>query len=368
MKIVIFGHKYVPSREGGVEIVVENLAVRLAKAGHDVTILNRKRKQYKPISEYKGCRIENIFTVNNRSLDAIVYAFFATLKARRLIKKRLADIVHIHAEGPCNFLGLLPKKEKRSGTKVIVTIHGLDWQRGKWGGFASRIIKRGERKAVKYADEIIVLSENNKHYFADTYNRQTTYIPNGVNKAEFYAPDIIKEKYGLDKGSYVLFLSRIVPEKGVHYLIDAWDLVKNRIKTDKKLVIAGGSSHSDEYFESVMHSAEKDHSIITTGFVEGQLLRELLSNAYLYVLPSDIEGMPMSLLEAGAYGLPTLTSDIPENTEVVGTGGVTFKKGDVSDLADKLEMLLAGIPAHMASPKIKSWEEVVEKTMEVYKK
>ena len=367
MKIVMFGHKYVPSREGGVEIVVENLAKNLVKAGHQVTRLNRKRKQYEHIGEYCGCKVEEVFTVNNRSLDAIVYAFFATLKVKKLIKKGLVDVVHVHAEGPCNFLGLLPKKEKRHGVKVVATIHGLDWQRGKWGGFASKMIKRGEKKAVRYADEIIVLSENNKKYFAETYGRETTYIPNGVDNPEFLPPQIIKEKYGLSERSYVLFLSRIVPEKGVHYLIDAWKIVKNRMMTDKKLVIAGGSSHSDEYYEEVMKCVEGDDTIITTGLVEGDELKELFSNAYLYVLPSDIEGMPMSLLEASAYGLPRLTSDIPENAEVVDGNGFTFKSGDVNDLVDKLAMLLTGIP-DMPAPDIRSWDEVTEKTIEVYER
>lgn len=245
----MIGHKYVPSREGGVEIVVEELATRMAAQGHEVTLFNRKRKEYPTISEYKGCKVKNIFTVNKRALDAIVYAFFATLKARKLLKRRQVDIVHFHAEGPCFFLNLLPGKKRRPGTKVVVTIHGLDWQRGKWGGLATRILRAGERRAVKYADEIIVLSRNNKTYFREMYHRTTKYIPNGIQPPELRPAEIIKEKYGLGMNDYILFLARIVPEKGLHYLIPAWKKVVEQTGTGKKLVIAGGSSHSDEYFK-----------------------------------------------------------------------------------------------------------------------
>ena len=213
MRIVMIGHKYVPSREGGVEIVVEELATRMAAQGHEVTLFNRKRKEYPPITEYKGCKVENIFTVNKRALDAIVYAFFATLRARKMLKKKQVDIVHYHAEGPCFFLNLLPKRKRRPGTKIVVTIHGLDWQRGKWGGLATRILRIGERKAVKYADEIIVLSHNNKTYFRETYHRTTKYIPNGIQTPEPRAAEIIKQKYGLEMNSYILFLARIVRKR-----------------------------------------------------------------------------------------------------------------------------------------------------------
>ncbi len=367
MNIVMVGHKYVPSRDGGIEIVVEELSSRLAKFGHKVTILNRKRKEYKKFEEYKGCKIEEIFTINKKSFDAIIYSFFATLKIRKLIKKKKVDIVHYHAEGPCLFLNLLPKGKKRNGTKIVVTIHGLDWERGKWNGFASKIIKSGEEKAVKYADEIIVLSQNNQCYFKQKYGRETNFIPNGVSKAEFHEPEIIKEKYGLIKNSYVLFLARIVPEKGLDYLLKAWESVKN--STDKKLVIAGGDSNSKKYFESIKNKVQNDPTIIMTGFVKGQILQELYSNAYLYVLPSDIEGMPMSLLEALSYGNICLVSNIRENTEIINKDCFVFNKSDVEDLANKLKKALAlNLHPHTNVYQIYEWDDIVKKTFELYKK
>lgn len=369
MRIVMIGHKYVPSREGGVEIVVENLATRMAEQGHEVTLFNRKRKEYPKINEYKGCKIENIYTVNKRSLDAIVYTFFATLKARKLLKNGQVDIVHFHAEGPCFFLHLLPKLSKRPGTKVVVTIHGLDWKRGKWGGLASRILKKGEKRAVKYADEIIVLSKNLKTYFRERYHRTTKYIPNGIQPAVIREADLITKNYNLTKNSYILFLARIVPEKGLHHLIDAWKLVRQQISTEKKLVIAGGASHSEEYYNEITEKVQGDDSIVMTGFVQGQILEELFSNAYLYVLPSDLEGMPMSLLEALSYGNVCLVSDIPENTEVINEDCYVFRRGNVDRLRHQIKKIInLNLKTHTNMIVPYTWDDVVQQTIEIYKR
>lgn len=368
MKICMIGHKTVPSRDGGIEIVVEELASRMVKEGHEVTLYNRKRKNNPSKLEYKGIKLKDIFTIDKKSLDAIVYSYFATKKAIKEEKKDKYDIIHFHAEGPCLFLNLLPKKKKRK-YKVIVTIHGLDWQRGKWGGFASWIIKKGEKKAVKYADEIIVLSRNVKKYFREEYHRTTKFIPNGITLPVLHKPEIIKNEYGLDKNGYILFLARIVPEKGLDYLIDAWKKVKQEIITDKKLVIAGGNSHSGDYFQSIVDKVKDDDSIIMTGFVEGQKLQELYSNAYLYVLPSDIEGMPMSLLEALSYGNCCLVSDIPENVEVINEDCFVFKRGDVDRLRHQIKKIInLNLKTHENMVIPYTWDDVVNQTLEIYKR
>jgi len=371
MKICMIGHKTVPSRDGGVEIVVEELASRMVQNNNEVTLFNRKRKQNTSAKEYKGIHLTDVFTINKKSLDAIVYSYFATKKAIKMAKKGEFDVIHFHAEGPCNFLykfGKLNSNKRKKLPKVVVTIHGLDWQRGKWGGLATKILLRGEKQAVKYADNIIVLSENNKKYFKDTYNRETTFIPNGVSEAILHEPEVIKEKWNLDKNEYVLFLARIVPEKGVHYLVEAWKKLKNEIDTNKKLVIAGGSSHSQDYYNQIKAMIGNDDSIIMTDFVSGQSLHELFSNAYLYVLPSDIEGMPMSLLEAIAYGNCCLVSNIPENTEVITEDSFTFKKGNVEDLKTKLEEIIKlDIKSHEKMVQVYSWDDVTKKTLEIYK-
>lgn len=258
------------------------------------------------------------------------------------------------------------------GKKVVATIHGLDWQRSKWGNFASFVLKFGEKQAVKHADEIIVLSHNVQNYFKENYGRDTVFIPNGITKPEIKAAEKITERWGVVKDSYILFLARLVPEKGAHYLIEAY----RQLHTDKKLVIAGGNSHSAEYVSKIHRIAEKDENIILTNFVQGQELDELYSNAWVFVLPSDIEGMALSLLEAMSYGNCCLVSDIQENMEVVEDKAVSFKKSNVDDLKKQLQNLLIH-PETVAAYKTQSreficrkydWDRVTERTIEVYKK
>lgn len=335
LKIAMIGHKRIPSREGGVEIVVQELATRMVDEDYSVVAYNRsgyhvsgKEFDESKSKFFKGIRIYTIPTFQNGKLNAIVYSFLATMHA----VFRKYDIYHYHAEGPCAMLGILKLFRKR----IVVTIHGLDWQRAKWGNFATRVLKYGEKQAAKHADEIIVLSKNVQDYFKKTYNRDTLYIPNGVNRPELQEAKEITEKWGLKKDEYILFLARIVPEKGVHYLLEAFaDVV-----TDKKLVIAGGSSHSNEYMNQITEMAGKDPRVVMTYFVQGRKLEELYSNAYAFVLPSDIEGMAISLLEAMSYGNCCVVSDIPENTEVVGVRALTFEKGNVEDLRRVLQEIV----------------------------
>lgn len=372
MKIAMLGHKRIPSREGGVEIVVEELSTRMAKKENEVTCYNRggkhvmdKGQKQEDIKEYKGVKIKKVFTIDKKGLAAMTSSFFATLKA--LFSK--AEVVHYHAEGPCAWMWIIKFFSKK---RIIATIHGLDWQRAKWGGFATKYIKYGEKVAVKYADEIIVLSKNVQDYFKKEYNRDTKFIPNGVSKPDILKPNIIKKKYKLEKDSYILFLGRIVPEKGLHYLIDAY----KKIKTEKKLVIAGGASDTDSYFNELKDKAKGNDKIIFTGFVQGKELDELYSNAYIYCLPSDLEGMPLSLLEAMSYGNCCLTSDIPECATVLEDKGVTFKKSDLEDLKTKLEELLKKQKIVEKYKKESqyyileryNWDDVVDKTLKLYRK
>lgn len=334
LKIAVFGQKRIPSREGGVEIVVEELATRVASLGNQVTVYNRSGHHVsgsefdeKRLKSYKGVRIKTVPTIQRKGLAAVSSSFFASLCAAW----GNYDVVHIHAEGPA-FWCAIPKF---FGKRVIVTIHGIDWARAKWSNsFGSKYIKKAEQKAVKHADVIIVLSKNVQDYFREQYNRETFFIPNGVNRPNLEEAKEITERWGLNKDGYVLFLGRIVPEKGLKYLVDAW----KDIKTDKKLVIAGGTSDTDDFAIDLKKNC--GDNVIFTNFVQGQVLRELYSNAYVYTLPSDLEGMPLSLLEAMSYGNCCLTSDIPECAEVVEDKAVLFKKSDVADLREKLQNLL----------------------------
>ena len=370
-KIAMFGHKRW-SREGGVEIVVKELCTRMAQKGCEVTCYNRSGHhvsgaEYDSVdeTEYKGITQKYVPTIEKKGLAAVSSSFFAALCSAF----GKYDVVHIHAEGPA-FFSCLPKM---LGKRVVVTIHGIDWQREKWqSGFGSKFIRQGEKNAVKYADEIIVLSKGVQEYFKETYGRETHFIPNGVNRPQIRKANLITEKFGLKKDSYILFLGRLVPEKGIRYLVEAF---KN-VKTDKKLVIAGGSSDTDSFMEELKELAKSDDRILFTGFVQGAMLDELYSNAYIYTLPSDLEGMPLSLLEAMSYGNCCLVSDIPECAEVVEDKALIFKKSDVEDLREKLQdacdhpemvMKMKKQAADFICEKY-NWDEVVKETMKLYRR
>lgn len=366
-RIGMFGQKHVLSREGGVEIVVKELATRMAERGHFVTCYDRKTHHVSGDTsldtrrEVNGVKIIPVWTIEKKGLAAMTSSLSAAWKTAW----GNFDVVHIHAEGPAAMTWLPKIRSKR----VVVTIHGLDWQRAKWSGFASKYIKWGEKQAVKWADEIIVLSSSVQEYFRSTYGRETIVIPNGVSRPETMEAIEIKKQWGLEKDSYVLFLGRIVPEKGLRYLVDSW----KGIKTDKKLVIAGGSSDTEEYMNELKEIAGYD--VIFTGFQQGRVLEELYSNAYIYTLPSDLEGMPLSLLEAMSYGNCCLVSDIPECAEVVEDKAAVFKKSDVEDLRKTLQDLLnhpekvteykAGA-ADFITAKY-NWDDVVDRTLELYR-
>jgi len=366
--VSMFGQKRL-SREGGIEIVVKELCTRMARDGCQVTCYNRSGHhvsgaEYDNKIEYDGIRQKFVPTIEGKGLAAVSSSFFAALYSAF----GKYDVVHIHAEGPA-FFSWIPKM---FGKRVVVTIHGIDWQREKWkSGFGSKFIRQGEKNAVKYADEIIVLSKGVQDYFRDTYGRETKFIPNGVNRPIVREPQIIKEKFGLNKDEYILFLGRLVPEKGLRYLVEAF----KKVKTDKKLVIAGGSSDTDEFANELRKMAKDDDRIIFTGFVQGEELDELYSNAYVYTLPSDLEGMPLSLLEAMSYGNCCLVSDIDECASVVEDKAMVFKKSDVDDLREKLQQA-CDKPKMVKKYKEEAadficekynWDDVVDKTMELYR-
>ena len=372
ISIAMLGHKRIPSREGGIEIVVEELAVRMAARGYRVTCYNRsghhvsgKEFDTRRGGEYRGVRLKTAAAINRKGLAAVTSSFFASLAAA----VGPYDVVHIHAEGPAAFCWL----PRLMGKRVVVTVHGLDWQRAKWkGGLGARYIHLGEKMAVRFAHEIIVLNRAAQQYFKDRYGKETRLIPNGVSRAEYAAPDRIREVFGLEKDAYLLFLGRMVPEKGIHYLIEAF----RGVQTDRKLVVAGGASDSEAYIDRLKEQAGGDSRIVFTGFVQKELLRELYSNAYVYVLPSDVEGMPLSLLEALSYGCCCVTSDIPECVDVTGEYGVAFQKGSAVDLRVKLQELCDDIGqvyrrregAADYVCRRHRWDEVVDRTLELYQK
>lgn len=358
MKIAMIGHKRIPGREGGVEVVVEELSTRLAALGHDVTVYNRRKKGLAQPSVYNGVRMKVVPTIEKKSTDAVVYSALASLQA---VFGRY-DVIHYHAIGPSFFL-FLPHL---FGIRTVVTVHGLNYKTPKWKGFGAKFIKAGEKITAKYADEIIVLSKEQQKYFKEVYNRETRFIPNGTTLADPVDAEVIRQQFGLEKNGFVLFVSRVVPGKGLEYLLEAY----RQIDTELPLVIAGDSVFVDGFYQMIQKKAAEDERVRLIGFVEGRALQELYSNARLFVFPSEAEGMPMCVLEALSYNCSCLVSDIPENLEVGKDYVYSFRSCDVEDLKDQLQKALeAGVRKQGSREYIEnnySWDQVVEKTVSCY--
>ena len=335
LHIAMLGHKSIPSRRGGIEVVLTILCPMLVDRGYQVTCLNRAIKNTKVVEEhvirngwYKGVEVMELKTVDRQGWAAVTSSIVGAFK----VAFGNYDIVHFHAEGPCMMMWL----PKLFGKKCIATVHGLDWKRDKWKhGLGSLYIYLGERVMVRRADKIIVLSHSAQDYFKEKYGRETELIPNGVEPVTRRKPDLITKKFGLKGGDYFCSVSRLVEEKGIHDLITAY----KQIETDKKLLIVGDDLDKTDYIKEIKSMAENNSNIIFAGFQSGETLEEIYSNAYAYVIPSNLEGMSIGLLEAMAYGNAIIASDIPEIQEVSADDAIYFKCGDSKDLADKLQMI-----------------------------
>jgi len=360
LKIAMIGQKGIPATYGGIERHVEEIATRLVERGHQVDVYTRMHYA-RHGGEYRGVRSRRLVSVNTKHFDAITHCGICTLHA--LFSKY--DIVHFHALGPSVFAGI----PRLSGAKTVVSVHGLDWERGKWGKFATWFLRLCEQPAIFFPHKTIVVSRTLKEYFDEKYPREVVMIPNGANPGIRRLPNKIK-RYGLDKHRYILFVGRLVPEKGCHYLLEAF----GKLDTDTHLVMAGGSSFSDGYVDSLMRIRGGDERIHMLGYVYGDLLDELWTNAYIVVQPSVLEGLSISLIEAISHGKCVLVSDIPENLEVVEECAVSFRTRDVNDLSLKMEELIADPERVEAvaeacrrhAEEHYSWNRIVDATEAVY--
>lgn len=362
MRLAMIGHKDFPSRSGGVEVVVFELSTRLAQRGHSVTVYNRGRRAGDNQGSVQGVAYVRTATSQRQSLNALLYSITATLQA--LPQKY--DLIHYHALGP-SVMMLLPHLR---GIPTVATVHGLDWQRAKWNRLGAAYLKLGERIIARYADEVIVLSRDVQSYFWNTYGRSTNLIENAVTPIETAPCCEIRRQFGLERHEYVLYLARIVPEKGLHHLIRAF----RRCEGPYRLAVTGELPDND-YGREIRRLADGCDRIVFTGFVQGQVLQELYSNCALYVLPSHVEGMALTLLEAMSAGARCLTSDIPENTDVLGEFGTFFISGDEESLYQALSSLLSQPAENPRAEEQRqlirrqySYDTMVEKTLAVYEK
>lgn len=362
----MIGQKGIPAVYGGIEKHAQELAVRLYDQGNEVFAYTRPYYTAKTKKQYNGINLISVPSIKTKHFDAISHTLFSTIHA--LFSNY--DIIHYHAVGPA-LLSFIPRIFKPK-TKIVVTFHCLDRQHQKWGAFAKLMLWLGERAACKFAHEVITVSRTLRDYCYEVYNTQTNYIPNGISAVQNVKPSIINQKYNLKEDDYIIVVSRLIPHKGIQYLISAY----KQIETDKKLVIVGDSSFTDEYVKQLKKQAADRADIIFTGFQSGQVLEELFSNAYAYVQPSESEGLPIAVLEAASYGKCVLASDIPANLEIVRECGLSFENKNVADLTEKLQYIIdnpdevdkTGKYARKYVLENYNWDDISKKVNKLYKK
>jgi glycosyltransferase involved in cell wall biosynthesis len=365
MKIYFIGQKGIPAIYGGVESHVQELATRLVKEGNEVFVYCRDHYTPKDLKEYKGVKLLHLPSIKTKHLDAITHTFLATLDVLR----RDADIIHYHAIGPSSLLWI-PKLFKKNA-KVLSTFHSDDRKHKKWGYIARKFLGLGAYISVRWPDKTIAVSKYQSKVHGQEFKGELEYIPNGVPAFDKVNPNLITERWGLKGNDYILAVSRLIKHKGLHYLIRAYSILKN---VDKKLVIVGEANYTDNYIQYLKNLAGDNKNIIFTGNQTGQALAELYSNAYLFVQPSEAEGLSIALLEAMSYGKAVLCSDIEPNKEAVANIALTFRNKSIVDLSQKLRYLLdhPEITEQMGR-KLKdraaleyNWDNIVKKTIALY--
>jgi glycosyltransferase involved in cell wall biosynthesis len=339
LDIAMIGQKGLPATFGGIERHVEEIGWRLAARGHRVRVYCRHSYGEFGGPEYRGMELRVAPTVASKHLDAIV----ASATSTGMAMAAHSDIVHFHALGP-GLMAPLPRYLSRAG--VVLTVHGLDHQRGKWGRGAQAMLGTAHWMSGRVPKRTVVVSRDLQQHYRSEFGRAAVYIPNGVDDPPVLAPRRIQAELGLEPGSYALFVGRLVPEKAPDQLVRAY----RDVPGDRKLVVVGDSSFSQEYTDSLKELARHDPRVVFTGFAFGDLLGELYRHAAVFVQPSLLEGLPITLLEAASYGVPVVASDIAPHLEVMGTvsgpGRRTFPTGDLPALARALTAALdaAGDP------------------------
>ncbi|MEL6468697.1 MAG: glycosyltransferase family 4 protein [Cyanobacteria bacterium J06623_4] len=371
MRIAVIGSKGLPPHQGGIEHHCAEVYPRMVEAGHSVDLYARSSYNHGGrVCTYKGVNVITVPSIKIRGIDALACSGIATLMALR----KNYDIVHFHALGPSLFT---PLPKFLSSAKVLTTCHGLDWQRAKWGAFSSRVIKTGEQNAVRYADQLVVVSEALQTYFLKQYGLLATYIENAP--VAYTATDAqfrYGQELGVTPGKYLLFLGRLVPEKRVDLLLQAFQNLQNSHQLqDWKLVLVGDKSDTGPFTSQLLQLADNNPNIIFTGELQGMLLAEIVRGAGLFVLPSDIEGLPLALLEAMQEHIPVVVSDIPVHRQMIGHDrGLIFRAGDLADLQARLVQAISqpGKMRQMAYNAAKyverhhNWDNITRKYVSLY--
>ncbi len=363
MKIFVIGTRGIPDIPGGVETHCQELYPRIVAAGHEVTIATRSLYVQKRRKNWKGVSLKHIFTPRRKNLETLFHTFLATIIA----KHSKPDLIHVHGIGP----GLLVPFMKLLGMKIVMTNHGPDYHRDKWGPFAKNILILGEYWGGKYADEVIVISSIIGNIIKKRCGRESNLIYNGVTIPQKTAKTNLLKKHGISPGKYILTVARLVPEKGLHDLIEAF----TKISGNYQLVIAGGADHETRYSRELKTKAAADKRIIMTGYISGEYLVQVFSHARCFVLPSYHEGLPIALLEALSYNIMPLVSDIPAHQEIPLPENCYFSCGDVAHLHNQLQKILNSdvhkqnlIDYHAIVTEKYNWDIIARETIAVYEK
>lgn len=365
MKVVVTGTRGLPDIMGGVETHCEELLPRLAQLGYDITVIRRKKyvREEKPLTEWKGVKLIDVDAPKSKKFEAIIHTFRAINKAKALD----ADIVHIHTVGP----NLLAPYARLLGMKVVMTHHGPDYDRDKWGKVAKMMLKLGETLGCKFANQVIVISNTIKTLIDERCGRKkdVTLIYNGVTQPIICDFHEYFEELGIEKRKYILGMCRFVPEKNLHHLVDAFLLLKTskRIPEDMRLVLAGDTDFEDDYSMSLKKKA-KENDVVLTGFIKDKKLHSLLTHAACFCLPSSHEGLPIALLEAMSYGIPVVASDIAANKEIGLDDGHYFPCGNIEKLADRIEDMISRSDKMHYDMHLYNWDIIAEQTAETYNK
>ena len=357
MRIVVTGTRGIPEIQGGVETHCQELYPRLVALGHEVTVIRRTPyiTDDNRIAEYKGVKLIDVYAPRKKSFEAIVHTFLAILRARRLNP----DVVHIHAIGPA----LLVPFARLLGLPVVMTNHGPDYDRQKWGRLARWMLRTGERLGTRFSNRVIVISKVIAGILSDNYGRtDSTLIYNGVSRPKKSKSTDYITSLGLHPGKYIVAVGRFVKEKGFHDLIAAYRRLQ---PTNYKLAIAGDADHPDDYSEQLKAEA-RQAGVVLTGFIRGEKMNQLMSNAALFVIPSYHEGLPFSLLEAMSYDLDTIASDIPANQLDCLNPSDFFPTGNVEALAAKIKEKMKSPSSRTYDLEAYDWEKIARQTADVY--
>jgi glycosyltransferase involved in cell wall biosynthesis len=364
LRIACIGARGLPAVYGGLERACESLYSGLAARGHEITVYCRSEYVQRRGQRHHGVALQYAPAIRTRTLDTLTHT--ACSFAHVLASNRY-DLVHLHALAP----NVFSRWCRLRRIPIVATVHGLDWQRAKWRGLGSRVLKFAERSMVANADSIIVVSRALRDYFSATYGRETHYIPTGIEARPAAEPvdDTVLRERGLVPGQYVLFVGRLVPEKRIQDLIAAF----RPLAAPLRLVIAGGSSYSDGYARGLRRLASNDSRVIFTGLQSHAAVRALFRHAAVFVNPSELEGLPATVFESIAEGTPAVVSDIPPHREMLAAGSgydLFFAAGDTDGLCRALRRALANpdhyrrltVAAAKQAESEYSWPSIIERT------